>query len=109
MSKICIIGEQEFVFCFKMFGVSIFPVVNEKEAEDALVKAVSDGFSIIYLTETYIEKIESKIETITKMHPVSIIIIPGQGELKDLGWRKLRKTVEKAIGADLLKDPKPLK
>lgn len=104
MSEICIIGEKEFIYSFKGLGISIFPVESEKELEESLNKVIKEGFSIIYLTETYLENLKSKIERLSKDLPVAIVTISAEGEIKGFGWRRLKKTVEKAIGADLLKD-----
>ncbi len=103
MSKICVIGEKQFIYGFKGLGISIFPVKNEKETEESLKKALREEFSIIYLMEDYLQNTE-KIEKMSKDLPVTIITIPGRRKGKNAGWIKLKKMVEEATGVDLLKE-----
>ena len=103
MSKICIIGEKQFIYGFKGVGISIFPVKNEKEAEESLKKALREKFSIVYLMEDYLQDME-KIEKMSKDLSVTIIAIPGRKKGKNPGWMRLKKMVEEATGVDLLKE-----
>ncbi len=103
MSKICVIGEKQFIYGFKGLGISIFPVKDEKEAEESLKKALREEFSIIYLMEDYLHSME-KIEKMSKDLPVTIITVPGRRKGKNPGWMRLKKMVEEATGVDLLKE-----
>lgn len=101
MSDICVIGEKDYTLCFQGLGITTFIVKDIDEAEDKLNEAIREKYKFIYITETYAEELMPWIKELSLEPDISITIIPGFKEKKNLGIEKLRKISEKAVGVDL--------
>lgn len=102
MHNIAVMGEKDSVLGFKAVGFDVFPVSNREEASDVLTKLAGDGYAVIYMTEHTASKIGDNIEKYRFNRFPAIILIPGtQGPL-GIGMSSVKKSVEKAVGADIL-------
>jgi V/A-type H+-transporting ATPase subunit F len=102
MHKIAVIGDEDSILGFRALGVSVFPVRNGKEAEEALRRAARRDYAVIYITETYASEI---IDVITEysQEPLPVVLtIPDNRGGQGAAMEKIRRTVEKALGADIL-------
>ncbi len=79
------------------------PAKNGKEAEEALRAAARRDYAVIYITETHASEI---IDVITEYSqaplPVVLTIPDTRGGGQGAAMEKIRRTVEKALGADIL-------
>ena len=101
MYKIGVIGEKDSVLGFKALGLSVFPVVEPSEAE-SLIKEMADEFAIIYITEQIAKDIVSTIELYKDRMLPAIIPIPGNQGSLGIGMGEVKKSVERAVGADII-------
>ncbi|MEA4883532.1 MAG: V-type ATP synthase subunit F [Clostridia bacterium] len=102
MHKIAVIGDEDSVLGFRALGVSVFPVKDSTEAEAALRSAAREGFAVIYITEGHASSIIDVITEYSRKPLPVVLTIPDQGGNKGAALEKLRRTVEKALGADIL-------
>lgn len=102
MYKIGVIGDKDSVLGFKAIGLSVYPVTDASEAEDLLNKLAQDRFGIIYITEQIAKDISSSIDKFKERKFPAIIPIPGNQGTLGIGMQGVKKTVEKAVGADIL-------
>lgn len=104
--KVAAIGEKDIITIFKSAGVDIFPVKGDKEkiseAEDRLRELVSEGYGIIFMTETLASKLDNLIREYANEAVPSIVVIPGLGERNDYAVNNLRRAIIKAVGADIM-------
>ena len=104
--KVAAIGEKDIITIFKSAGVDIFPVKGDKdkisEAEDRLRELVSEGYGIIFMTETIASKLDNLIREYANEVVPSIVVIPGLGERNDYAVNNLRRAIIKAVGADIM-------
>ena len=104
--KVAAIGEKDIITIFKSAGVDIFPLKGDKdkisEAEDRLRQLVSEGYGIIFMTETIASELDNLIREYANEAVPSIVVIPGLGERNDYAVNNLRRAIIKAVGADIM-------
>ncbi len=104
MKKIGIIGDKDSVLCFKAAGFVTFITEEEKEAEAIIKKASNDGFAVLFITEKMMSLIPETVEKYKEDPSLAIIPLPGKNGSTGLGMAAIKSSVEKAVGADILKD-----
>lgn len=102
MYKIAVIGDKNSVLGFKAVGLSAFPVSDVEEARLALHEAAQSGYAIIYVTENMLEGIMEDVEKYHDCRIPAIIPIPGMDGTRGIGLANVKKSVERAVGADIL-------
>ncbi len=101
MYKIGVIGDKDSILGFKAVGLSVFPVTNSSEAENML-KKLSNEFAVIYVTEQLAKDIVETIDMYKDSRFPIIIPIPGNQGSLGIGMQGVKKSVERAVGADIL-------
>ncbi len=102
MDKIAVMGDYGSIYGFAALGLSTFPVESADEAAKLLGSLSQSGYGIIYITEELAARIPEKIEKYSTEISPAIIRIPGvRGNTGD-GVRSVRKSVEQAVGSDIL-------
>lgn len=102
MYKIAVIGDPSSVLGFKAVGLSVFPVSSEEEAREALKDAAAQDHAIIYMTESVMKDIMPEVDKYKDSRIPAIIPIPGMDGTLGIGIRNVKKSVERAVGADIL-------
>lgn len=100
---IAVVGDKDSVLAFKAIGLDVFPVEGEMEAREK-VRNLARSYSVIFITDTVAEKIESLIARYkTRPYPVVVPIPSAEGN-SGFGMKGIKADVEKAVGADILFD-----
>jgi len=102
MYKIGVIGDKDSVLGFKAVGLSVFPVTRPQEAEMVLKELVEGQYAVIYITEQIARDIVSTIDLYKDRKLPAIIPIPGNQGSFGIGMQGVKKSVERAVGADIL-------
>ena len=101
MVKIAVMGDSESVKGFSSVGLDIFPV--DKDIAKATFKKLSAGdFGIIYITDEYASLLAEEIAEFDEKMLPAIIPIPGVKNNNGIGLSRLKASVEKAIGSDII-------
>ena len=103
MKKIGIIGDKESVLCFKAAGFITFITEDEAETESIIKKAAADDFAVLFITEQLMKKIPETIGKYKADPNLAIIPLPGKDGSLGIGMAAIKSSVEKAVGADILK------
>lgn len=104
MYKIGIIGDRESTLCFLPLGFTVFEAEESEMARSALKKAASSGeFAVLFITESLASELQDEIDRYKDAPLPAITVIPGQGSYLGLGAANIKKAVERALGADILK------
>ncbi|MGB9812807.1 MAG: V-type ATP synthase subunit F [Thermovenabulum sp.] len=102
MYKIGVIGDKDTVLSFKSIGVDTFPAIDEKEAFENLIRLTKEKYAVIFITEHLAAKLEDKLNTFReKLLPIITLIPSNRGTL-GIGINSVKKSVEKAIGVDII-------
>lgn len=104
MYKIGIIGDRESVLCFSALGFTIFEVNDAENAATVLKNAAeSKEFAILFIVEDLAAQIDETIDRYKDLSLPAITVIPGRGGSAGYGLANIKKAVERAVGADILK------
>ena len=102
MYKIGVMGDRESVMSFKALGLDVFPCETEEKARKILHEIAKDKYGIIYITEDLIKSIEKDIDRYNDTIIPAIIPIPSRQGASGMGMMNVKKSVERAVGADIL-------
>jgi V/A-type H+-transporting ATPase subunit F len=103
MYRIAVIGAQDSIFGFGTLGLETFPVTTAEEGEKQLKQlTLGDKYGVIYITEALAAQLAPVIEKYREQMLPAIIQIPGvSGNTKD-GIEGIKRSVEQAVGSDIL-------
>lgn len=100
--KIGILGNKEVTMGFKNLGIEIVGFDNTKSFQDNLEIIKKQDFGIVFITEDLAFGNEEVINKADQDVTPAFIIIPGIKGSQKVGIKKLKKTIEQAIGSDIL-------
>ena len=100
--KIAVVGDRESVLGFRSVGFDVFAVTEPKQAADVIKKLAEEEYGIIFVTEHSLTGEEAVLERYKDSRIPAIIPIPGKDGSTGLGLANVRKSVERAVGADIL-------
>ena len=104
MSKIGIIGDRESTLCFSALGFAVLEANDAENATTVLKKAVeSKEYAVLFITENLAEQIGDAIQHYKNAPLPAITVIPGRDGGTGYGLASIKKAVERAVGADILK------
>lgn len=102
MYKIGVIGDRESILGFKAVGLDVFPIDDPEEAKKTLKRIAKEDFAIIYITEQIYQYMMDLVDEYTDSRLPAIIPIPGKDGTLGIGMTSVKKSVERAVGADIL-------
>ena len=102
MYKMAVLGEYDSIYGFATLGLDTFPVTDPAEAAKELHRLASNEYAVIYITEHLAEQIEHEIEKFKEQMLPAVILIPGVYGNTGKGVEGVRKSVEQAVGSDIL-------
>ena len=102
MYKIAVVGDYDSIYGFATLGLSICPVRNREEIRDRLRSLAEEDYGIIYITEKAAEELGSGLDEYLERRLPAVIQIPGVSGNTGAGVEGVKKTVEQAVGSDIL-------
>lgn len=102
MYKIGVIGDKDSILGFKAVGFNVYPVTSPEEAQTVLHQLARDEYAVIYITEHIAKDIVADIDQYKDQRFPAIIPIPGNQGSLGIGMQGVKKSVERAVGADIL-------
>ena len=103
MYKIGVMGDKDSIYGFSSVGLTVMPV--EEPADGVkLLKSVADEFAVIFITEKLAEEMDSEIQKYRERTVPAIIPIPGVTGNTGVGMKNVSRSVEQAVGSDILAD-----
>lgn len=102
MYKIAVVGDYDSIYGFATLGLSICPVQNQEEARDKVKQLAGGKYGIIYITEAFAAGLKDVFEEYKERTFPAIIQIPGVSGNTGAGVEGVKKTVEQAVGSDIL-------
>ena len=100
--QIAVLGDKDSVMGFKALGLTVFPVDNAEQARHTLHRLAKEEYAVVYLTEQLAAQMEADIARYKDELTPAIILIPGKEGSLGLGMANIKKSVERAVGADIL-------
>ena len=105
MYKIAVLGDRDSIYGFAALGLDIYPValsVDTSEAVKKLRELVEGDYAVIYIIESLAEKLKNEIQRNSSAKLPAIIPIPGASGNTGFGMRMVKKSLEQAVGSDIL-------
>lgn len=102
MYRIAVIGDRESVLGFSAVGLSVYPTEDADEAKRLLKRLAKEDYAIIYITEQLYQYMTNEAEEYIDSKLPAIIPIPGRNGSLGIGMAAVKKSVERAVGADIL-------
>ncbi len=102
MYKIAVVGDYDSIYGFAAVGLDICPVKSREETRDRLRQFAESGYGIIYITEKAAAELGGALDEYMEMRLPAVIQIPGVSGNTGAGVQGVKKTVEQAVGSDIL-------
>ena len=103
MYKIGVMGDRDSVYGFSSVGLTVMPVDEAAEGV-RLLKSVADDFAVIFITERLASEMDAEIQKYRERTVPAIIPIPGVAGNTGVGMKNVSRSVEQAVGSDILAD-----
>lgn len=100
--KIGVIGDKDSILGFKTLGVATFPVIDSQAALSVLKQAAKEDYAVLFITEEIAQDLEDAIAELNKRFLPVVVPVPNSKGTLGIGMGKIKESVEKAIGADIL-------
>lgn len=102
MYKIAVMGDPDSVLGFKALGLDVFPVESVDVAKSTLHRLAKESCAVVYLTEQLAVHMDEELARYKDELTPAIILIPGKEGSLGIGMANVKKSVERAVGADIL-------
>ena len=102
MYKIAVLGDYDSIYGFAALGLDTFPVSDPQEGEKRLASLAEGGYAVIYITEGLAASISKAVDRYRESLLPSIVLIPGISGNTGQGIEGVKKSVEQAVGSDIL-------
>ena len=100
--QIAVLGDKDSVMGFKALGLTVFPAESVEQARATLHRIAKEEYAVVYLTEQFAAQMETDIARYKDELTPAIILIPGKEGSLGMGMANIKKSVERAVGADIL-------
>ncbi len=102
MYKVAVLGDRDSIYGFAALGLDTF-VAEEREEAAKTLKTLAEGkYAVIYITEKLQNQLEIEIDRYISDYLPAIIPIPGVSGNTGKGIRNVKKSVERAVGSDII-------
>ena len=102
MYKIAVMGDRDSIYGYAALGLDTYPVTDQEEAAKQLKLLAGSQYAVIYETEALQAQLESEIDHYVSEGLPAIIPIPGVSGNTGMGIRNVKKSVERAVGSDII-------
>jgi V/A-type H+-transporting ATPase subunit F len=102
MYKIAVLGDRDSIYGYGALGLDTYPVKDKDEAAKTLKRLAQGQYAVIYITENLQAVLEEEIDHYVTDPLPAIIPIPGVSGNTGMGMRSVKKSVERAVGSDII-------
>ena len=102
MYKVAVIGDKDSILAFKALGVEVYTAIDGTDAKKPIKDSAKKEFGVIFITEDLAKEIPSTIDKYREEMTPAIILIPSNKGSMGIGLADINKSVEKAVGANIL-------
>ncbi len=102
MYKIAAMGDRDSIYGLSALGLDIFPVDQADEAAKLLRRLGANNYAVIYITEAIAAQIPDEIDRYRDDRVPAVILIPGVSGNTGAGLANVNRSVEKAVGTNIL-------
>lgn len=102
MYKIAVVGDRDSIYGFAALGLDIYDIADDENMVKKF-KSIAEGeYAVIYITEELAVKLDKELNRYKEAEIPAIIPIPGIKGNNGIGIANVKKSVEKAVGSDII-------
>lgn len=102
MYNIAVLGDRDSVYGFAALGLDTYFVSGEQEIRHNFKTLTNGNYAVIYITESAAAVLQDEIEAVQEKPLPAVILIPGISGNTGEGIRNVKKSVERAVGSDII-------
>ncbi len=102
MYKAAVIGDYDSIYGFAALGLDTFPITSAEQASVTLRKIAGGSHAVIYITEALAAELRDELDVYRTQQLPAIILIPGVSGNTGEGIAMVKKSVEQAVGSDII-------
>ncbi len=102
MLKIAVMGDRDSVSGFACLGFDTYFISDKSSGDKKLRELSKEGYAIIYITEALASELSDEIDKYKDSVTPAIILIPGVSGNTGEGMASVLRSVERAVGSQLL-------
>lgn len=102
MYKIAVLGAYDSIYGFAALGLDTYPVSDVAEGQRVFRQLAEGEYAVIYITEALAAQLSREIEKCRERFLPAVIQIPGVSGNTGAGIWGVKKSVEQAVGSDIL-------
>ena len=102
MYRMAVMGDKDSIYGYAALGMDVAPVTEDVEAVKKLRELAEGDYAVIYITEALAARIPGEIARYREQMLPAIILIPGVYGNTGAGIANVKKSVEQAVGSDIL-------
>lgn len=102
MYKIAVIGDRDSIYGFTAIGLDTFPVTDHADAAKTLRQLAENEYAVVYITEALAAELADEVAGYRESRLPAIILIPGVSGNTGAGIANVKKSVEQAVGSDII-------
>lgn len=102
MVKIAFFGDRESIKGYAAVGINTVPCDDITKAREKFKELISGEFGIIYITEELAAELAEEIAKLDEAFLPAVIPLPGVKNNNGIGINRLKASVEKAVGSDII-------
>ena len=102
MYKIAVMGDWDSIYGFAALGLDVVFVEPEEDALSKIRKVCTGKYAVVYVTEALALAYEKEFARYASSALPAVIPIPGAYGNTGMGMTNVRRSVEKAVGSDIL-------
>lgn len=102
MYRIAVLGDRDSIYGFAALGLDVFPVSDSETGARTLKRLAEQDYAVIYVTEALCKDLETELEHYRERLLPAVIPIPGVHGNTGMGIGMVKKSVEQAVGSDII-------
>lgn len=102
MYKIAVLGAYDSIYGFSALGLDTYPVADAAEGQKIFRQLAEGEYAVIYIAEALAAQLSDEIAKYRERFLPAIIQIPGVSGNTGAGISGVKKSVEQAVGSDIL-------
>lgn len=102
MYKIAVLGDRDSIYGFAALGLDVFPVADSESGAKTLRDLAERNYAVVYITEALAKELETELDRYRESPLPAVIPIPGVHGNTGMGIAMVKKSVEQAVGSDII-------
>lgn len=102
MYRVAVLGDRDSIYGFAALGLEVFPAADRETGAKTLRSLAEQDYAVIYITEALAEQLGPEIDRYREDILPAILPIPGVHGNTGMGIRQVKRSVEQAVGSDII-------